>query len=270
MNAEVTEVSTSAVEEVLSGLGLESVMKAASELLELLEETLSALVLEEKITSAIMVALVEKVISTPETEEVTVAEPVEKAAESELTDVLVGITLEKLKLEEVTKLEPERATELVLEVIALETEMEPLKEATLELKLVEETTERGLDAAEEIVLTLEALLEETAVELELVEETIELEVELGATEVVLVLAALLGELLTAEKDDEVEIVSAAELDGEGEAELEEAKPEEAAELVEDLAAEVDEADDEADDLAVEETEEVEVVRVFTPAAEGID
>lgn len=62
---------------------------------------------------------------------------------------------------------------------------------------------------------------------------------------------------------------AAELDGEEEAELEEARLEEAAELVEDLAAEVDEADDEADDLVVEETEEVGVVRVFTPVAEGI-
>lgn len=145
----------------------------------------------------------EEVISKPETEEVTVAEPVEKAAESELTDVLVGITLDKLELEEVTELEPEKATELVLEVIALETELELLKEATLELKLVEETAEGELDTAEEIMLTLEALLEETAVELELVEEIIELEVELGAIEVVLVLAALLGELLTAEEDDEV-------------------------------------------------------------------
>lgn len=54
MNAEATEVSTSAEEEVHSGLELESVMKAASELLELVEETLSALVLEEKITSAIV------------------------------------------------------------------------------------------------------------------------------------------------------------------------------------------------------------------------
>lgn len=120
------------------------------------------------------------------------------------------------------------------------------------------------------MLKLGALLEETAVVLELAEETIELEVELGATEVVLALTALLGELLTAEEDDEVEIVLAAELDGEGEAELEEAKLEEGAELIEDLAAEADEADDEADDLAVEETKEVKVIRVFTPVAEGID
>lgn len=86
------------------GLGLESVMKAASESLELVEETLPALVLEEKITSAIVVALVEEVISKPETEEVTVAEPVEKAAEvDEANDEVNDLAAEETEELEVVR-----------------------------------------------------------------------------------------------------------------------------------------------------------------------